>query len=196
MNQEIRIDDSICNTGSETASWASIQERKVRLMLTHYRSRDLTLVSAAADWFVQIDVRRTIEHLALDLNSDNPVRRDEVKSLLAAFNELAFKQVLDLLDDPDRYADAVEVLAAMDGHVVQHLIRHLDRPTTFNLRAGVLTALTAHLNHPAAISVLANGLRDPDPLFQALVCQALLERGPSGQQILERVFPSRVCVAA
>lgn len=168
----------------------------VAAMLAWYRGRNLQQVTAAAEWFVEIDVKHTVEEFIRGLDSDDPFQVDEAKELLAAFSELAFKQVLGLIGDPVHRGNAVEILARMDGNVVPHLLRHLDRRKSTNCRTGILGALTGHLDHPEAVKAVADGLRDSDPIVQATVCQSLLESGPRGHRILEQVFPTEKVVAA
>lgn len=169
---------------------------EIRSMLSRYRSRDIQLAAEAAEWLVQIDVKRTIEALIRDLTTVDPLRRSAIRETLAAFGEISIKQVMDLLDDPARYGDAVEILALMDGYAVHHMTRQVKRADSFNRTVGILAALAGHLEYPEAVTALCAGLRDPDPLIQTYVCQSLLESGPRGHRILETVFPAEVAIAA
>jgi len=89
----------------------------VRLNLDRYRSR---IFQEAAEWFVAIDVKRTIDDLVSEVDNDDPFLCEDAKDLLAAFGELAFKAVVNLLDHPIHWRDAVEVLSMMDELVVPH----------------------------------------------------------------------------
>lgn len=165
-------------------------------MLAWYRSRDLEKVTLATHWFVQTDIQARLGDLIDQLRSSNFVEVSDAKNALGAFSELGAKRVADLLEEPELHHHAVDILSRMDGYVLPHFLRWLDRVESFNTRIGILKALTGHLADHRAITELSTALRDPDPVVSAFVFQSLLAIGPVGHAVLGREFPTRALMVA
>ena len=179
---------------------AEIQPRfcpnELNRMLAWYRSRDLERVTMATHWFVSIDIQRRLSDFIQNLREGNLDEVEQAKESLASFSELGLKRVVGLLDDPELHVAARQILAEMDEYVLPHLLRMAAKSESYNVRVGILRSLVGHLDDMRARRALADGLRSSDPVEAALICRDLLESGPTGQQIVEIVFPVGDVLAA